>query len=68
MNFDHNQQHQRAHNRDAPGKADAGGPEWDVTGAWPKVTLSPSIGFAKDGATGQFHWHGYLEDGMFVER
>lgn len=41
--------------------------EWDVTGEWPKVTLSPSIGFAKSISTGQYHWHGYLKDGVFEE-
>ncbi len=40
--------------------------EWDVTGEWPKVTLSPSIGFAKR-ADGSFHWHGYLKAGVFEE-
>lgn len=50
------------------GLADAGGPEWEVKGEWPKVTLSPSIGIGKDQTTGRFHWHGYLEDGVFVER
>ena len=48
-------------------KADAGGPEWDVKGDWPKVTLSPSIGFGRQEGGG-YHWHGYLEDGIFVER
>ena len=48
------------------GKADAGGAEWDVSGEWPNVTMSPSIGFAKDSATNQYHWHGYLERGWFV--
>lgn len=45
----------------------AGGPEWTVTGQWPKVTLSPSIGInPKD--QGKYHWHGFLEDGVFVEK
>lgn len=43
------------------------GSEWDVTGEWPMVTLNPSIGFAKDKTTGQFHWHGYLRNGVFEE-
>ncbi len=41
--------------------------EWDVSGEWPNVTLSPSIGIRKD-AGGSFHWHGFLENGVFVER
>lgn len=41
--------------------------EWDVTGEWPKVTLSPSIGI-RPVADGKYHWHGYLENGVFVER
>lgn len=49
------------------GMADAGGEEWDVVGEWPKVTLSPSIGIFKL-ATGGYHWHGYLENGVWVER
>lgn len=48
------------------GLADAGGPEWSVTGEWPKVTLSPSIGFGK--LNGSYHWHGFLENGVFVEK
>ena len=50
------------------GLADAHGPEWDVTGEWPKVTLSPSIGIGKSLKTGRYHWHGYLENGIWVER
>lgn len=50
------------------GSGHSPGHEWDVTGEWPKVTLSPSIGFAKDKVTGRYHWHGYLENGVFVER
>lgn len=49
------------------GKAQGGGPEWEVTGEWPNVTLSPSIGFGRL-ETGGYHWHGYLENGVFVER
>lgn len=49
------------------GMADAGGQEWDVKGEWPKVTLSPSIGFGRL-KTGGYHWHGFLENGVFVER
>lgn len=40
--------------------------EWGVTGEWPKVTLSPSIGFGRL-AAGGYHWHGYLRDGIFEE-
>lgn len=48
---------------------DGGSPEheWDVVGEWPKVTLSPSIGFAKSISTGQYHWHGFLKNGVFEE-
>lgn len=43
--------------------------EWDVVGEWPNVTLSPSIGIARGaGPNGGFHWHGYLENGVWVER
>ncbi len=49
------------------GLADAGGPEWHVDGEWPKVTLTPSIGIGRQEAGG-FHWHGFLENGEFVER
>jgi hypothetical protein len=47
--------------------------EWEATGEWPKVTLSPSIGIrmGKDGKRpegGGYHWHGYLENGVFVEK
>lgn len=43
-----------------------------VSGQWPKVTLSPSIGVkfdvnGKPGKDGGYHWHGYLRDGIFVE-
>lgn len=41
--------------------------EWDVDGEWPKATMSPSIGYARDTSTGQFHWHGYLRNGVFEE-
>lgn len=41
--------------------------EWDISGEWPNVTLSPSIGIHGIGL-GQYHWHGYLENGVFVER
>jgi hypothetical protein len=55
------------------GKGPVGRDAWDVAGEWPKVTLSPSIGVKSDGAgngpfTSPYHWHGYLENGVFVER
>ncbi len=51
------------------GLADAGGEEWDVVGEWPNVTLSPSIGIGRcEGPYGSYHWHGYLEKGVWVER
>jgi|SRR5579872_1727636 len=51
----------------------SGQQEWDVQGEWPKVTLTPSIGIKYDAngnkpANGSYHWHGYLENGVFVER
>jgi hypothetical protein len=48
-----------------------GNQEWEVTGEWPKVTLSPSIGIRYDGAgngsSSGYHWHGYLRNGIFEE-
>ena len=41
--------------------------EWDVQGEWPKVTLHPSIGISRQ-SDGRWHWHGYLKNGVFVER
>jgi len=50
----------------------SGHDEWDVIEDWPLVTLSPSIGIKYDNQgnkpTNGYHWHGYLEDGIFVER
>ena len=50
----------------------SGHQEWNVTGEWPKVTLTPSIGIRYDGQgnapVSGYHWHGYLENGVFVER
>lgn len=48
----------------------SGQQEWDVSGSWPEVTLSPSIGIRYDGngnspGAGQYHWHGYLKGGVF---
>lgn len=46
----------------------SGGAEWQVSGQWPKVTLTPSIGFWGQNSDAQgFHWHGYLRDGVFEE-
>jgi hypothetical protein len=46
-----------------------GAQEWDVTGEWPNVTLKPSIGIRDgSGVAGKFHWHGFLENGIFVEK
>jgi hypothetical protein len=42
--------------------------EWTVTGAWPKATLTPSIGIHHPGGgQGGYHWHGYLRAGVFEE-
>lgn len=49
------------------GKAISPDHEWEVVGEWPNVTLSPSIGI-RGPVPGQFHWHGYLENGIWVER
>lgn len=54
------------------GKGPEGRDQWDVTGEWPLVTLSPSIGVKYDGAgngpmTSPYHWHGYLRNGVFEE-
>lgn len=43
-----------------------GHPEWIVIGAWPDVTLEPSIGI-KPMVDGKYHWHGYLRKGVFEE-
>lgn len=32
------------------------------------LTLSPSIGIKPQDAQGRYHWHGFLENGVFVER
>jgi hypothetical protein len=45
-----------------------GRPEWKVSGVWPKVSITPSIGFWGTNTKEQgFHWHGYLTDGEFRE-
>lgn len=45
-----------------------GGAEWNVEGEWPKVSLTPSIGFYGQNKRDQgFHWHGYLRNGIFEE-
>lgn len=44
------------------------GPNWTVSGKWPKVSFKPSIGFWGENDRSQgFHWHGYLTDGEFRE-
>lgn len=40
-------------------------PGWTVTGEWPKVTATPSLGCME--REGAFHWHGFLRDGVFEE-
>jgi hypothetical protein len=42
--------------------------EWDVEGEWPNVTLKPSIGIKNASGESGYHWHGFLENGVFVER
>lgn len=45
-------------------------PEWDVAGDWPKVTMTPSLGFKvgdENGKTKPYHWHGFLRAGVFEE-
>lgn len=52
------------------GKGPDGRDQWDVSGEWPKVTLSPSIGVKYDGKGNgptHYHWHGYLRAGVFEE-
>lgn len=54
------------------GKGPINADSWDVVGEWPKVTLTPSIGIKYDGngnrQVNPYHWHGFLENGVFVER
>ena len=40
---------------------------WERRGSWDNLTLTPSIGFARNQTTGQFHWHGWLKNGVFEE-
>ena len=48
--------------------AGLGTPEWDVSGEWPNVSLTPSIGFYGQNERAQgYHWHGYLRNGVFEE-
>lgn len=52
------------------GKGPINADAWDVCGEWPKATLSPSIGIKYDGmgrGPTNYHWHGYLRGGEFVE-
>ena len=45
-------------------------PMWKrVSGDDLHMTLTPSIGvLPRDPKTGAYHWHGFLENGIFVER
>jgi hypothetical protein len=39
---------------------------WTVTGEWPAVSATPSLG-CRTVDEGGFHWHGFLRDGIFEE-
>jgi hypothetical protein len=47
--------------------------EWAVAGQWPKVTMTPMIGLLDDTTPAcqetdpNYHWHGWLINGMFLE-
>jgi hypothetical protein len=41
-------------------------PTWQRTGDDLHMTLTPSIGI-KPLVNGQYHWHGYLREGIFEE-
>ncbi len=41
-------------------------PGWVVTGEWPKVTATPSLGLRTIEESG-YHWHGFLKNGIFEE-
>lgn len=43
-------------------------PFWNRTGDDLHMTLTPSIGIKPQDKNGAYHWHGYLENGVFVER
>jgi hypothetical protein len=40
---------------------------WEWNGNKEKPTLTPSLGLHPKQATGGYHWHGYLTDGVFIE-
>lgn len=42
-------------------------PIWERTGDDLHMTLTPSIGIRPQDARGQYHWHGYLKNGVFEE-
>ena len=47
-------------------------PFWTIQGGsfddLATLTLSPSIGIKPQDEQGRYHWHGFLEAGVFVER
>lgn len=42
-------------------------PMWTRTGDDLHMTLTPSIGIRPQDATGAYHWHGFLKNGIFEE-
>src|SRR5258708_36869749 len=42
-------------------------PIWTRTGDDLHMTMSPSIGIRPKDASGAYHWHGFLRDGVFGE-
>lgn len=42
--------------------------EGKIPGDIEHLRLSPSIGIRPKDAAGRYHWHGYIENGSFVER
>ena len=42
-------------------------PFWTRTGDDLHMTLLPSIGIKPQDAAGNYHWHGYLRNGVFEE-
>lgn len=42
-------------------------PMWERTGPDEAMTLTPSIGIKPQDASGAYHWHGYLRNGVFEE-
>lgn len=53
-------------------ESQSGFPHWEITAGsfddLATLTLAPSIGIRPQNAQGQYHWHGFLENGVFVER